>query len=72
MLLSKSAHQKLVNLFPTAEKATNFKFYWVFYLKGKLCEGKLLRAVLFCDTEGLWNVLTKTESSFPNQPPKNW
>ena len=26
----------------------------------------------FCDTEGLRNVLAKTESSFPNQPTKNW
>ena len=32
-------------------------------------EAKLLTAVFFCDTEGLWNVLAKTESSFPNEPP---
>ena len=33
---------------------------------------KTLRRVSFFDTEGSWNVWAKPESSFPNQPTKNW
>ena len=72
MLLSKSTTSKLGNFFGVCEWGPNFKFYWVFCLKGKLSEAKLPTAVLFCDAEGLWNVWTKPESSFPNQLTKNW
>ena len=47
-------------------------FIGLFCLKGKLPEAMLFTGVLFSDTEGSWNVWAKTESNFPNQPPKNW
>ena len=47
-------------------------FIAFFCLKGKLLEPKSSARVLFSDSEGISNVSDKTESSFPNQPPKNW
>ena len=41
-------------------------------LKGKLAEPKNLYKSSFCDTEGPCKHWAKTESSFPNEPPKNW
>ena len=71
--LSKSTHQKFVNLFPTAEKATNFLFYLLsFAWKVSWLIQKIFTGVSFCDTKGPCKHWAKTECCFPNQPPQNW
>ena len=41
-------------------------------LKGTILEPYIFTQALFSDTEGLWNVRTKTKCCFPSEPPQNW
>ena len=72
ILLSKWAQKKSANLLGACEKGPISNFTALFCVKGTVLQPKTFTWVSFCDTKRRWKVWAKTESCFPNQPPKNY
>ena len=71
MLLSKSAPQKLVNLFRAAEKGTNFIFYWLSFIWKVNCFNQKLWEEFYSVTlKGFTMFQPKLNAPFQISPPK--